>query len=71
LNFSEWDNYEIVVGKPFNGFTILCNGNKGVAALYFGQAYWNAKGITKYDKKYEYKIELLEKKISGRPQSAR
>ena len=75
-NQAYWDRlnakhaeYEAVVGKPFENFIELCSGNVAIASLYFGQAYWNAKGITKYDKKYEQKIEQLEKKTSRRFQA--
>lgn len=53
---------ERIVGDTFENFVKLNNGNKAVAALYFGRAYWNARDIKKYDLKYDRLIEKLEKK---------
>lgn len=52
---------ELVVGEPFEKFVKLCNGNKPIAALYFGMAYWNARGVKKYDGYYDALINKLEK----------
>lgn len=53
---------EKIVGATFESFIRLCDGNKAIAALYFGQAYWNAKGIAKYNRAYDEKIHRLERK---------
>lgn len=53
---------EKIVGDTFANFVKHCNGNKALAALYWGKAYWNARGVKKYDLKYDEKIEKLEKK---------
>ena len=53
---------EKIVGNTFENFVRHCNGNKAVASLYFGKAYWNARGVKKYDAAYDFKIDKLEKK---------
>lgn len=53
---------ERMVGDTFDNFIKLNGGNKALAALYWGRAYWNARGIKKYDLAYDRKIERLERK---------
>src|SRR3989304_4503961 len=68
-NQSYWNRLNLVhdlaeeaTGVPFDDFIELCEGNKAVAALYFGWALWRVLGRAKYDNAYKRKIGLLQKK---------
>lgn len=51
---------EQIVGDSFENFIRHCGGNKKLASLYFGRAYWNAKGVGKYDENYDAMITDFE-----------
>lgn len=67
LNPAYWDRLKVaqeiaerIVGAPFDNFIRHCNGNKKLASLYFGKAYWNANGVNRYDESYDAMIGDLE-----------
>lgn len=52
---------ERVVGDTFENFLKLNNGDHTLAALYFGRAYFNARGISRYDYEYDRRIRNRER----------
>lgn len=72
MSESYWDvlnarheEFERIVGEPFENFVKICNGGKKLASLYFAKAYWNAKGVTSYDETYDSMIGNLERGGKG------
>ncbi len=60
---------EKIVGNTFENFLRANNGDHPLAGYYFGRAYWNARGITRYDAAYDRLAEGRERFLQNPAQA--